>query len=87
MVLNGEQHFQAMPKRSARQGLTHLAAVTSVPLQASGEEVARDSGTALTVVGGVCILDVGCFLHWGLSLWAGVLAKASAVRPRATHQT
>ena len=31
VALNGEQHFQDMPKRFARQGLTHLASAALVP--------------------------------------------------------
>ena len=31
LALNGEQHFQAMPKMFARQGLTHLADAALVP--------------------------------------------------------
>ena len=87
LVLNGSQRFQAMPKRFARQGLTHLADAALVPLQARGEQVARDPGTAHIAVGRVCILNVRRAVHRGLSLREGVLAKASAVRPRATPRT
>ena len=87
LVLNGSQRFQAMPKRFASQGLTHLADASLVPLQARGEQVARDPGIAHTGVGGVCILNVQRAVHRGLSFREGVLAQASAVRPRATPWT
>ena len=47
----------------------------------------RNPGAARTEVGRVCIPDVRRAVHRGLSLTEGVLAKASAVRPRATPQT
>ena len=31
LVLNGSQRFQAMPKRFAKQGLTHFADATLAP--------------------------------------------------------
>ena len=49
--------------------------------------MARDPGAARTEVGRVCIPDVRRAVHRGLSLREGMLAKASAVRPRATPQT
>ena len=71
-----------LPKRSARQGLTQLADAASDPKQARGEQVARDPGIARTeVVGSVCPV---MRRNRGISLTEGVLAKASAVRPRAT---
>ena len=86
-MLNGSQRFQAMPKRFAKQGTTHLAYATLVPCRPGGEQVARDPGTAHTGVGGVCILNVRRAVHRGLSFREGVLAQASAVRPRATPRT
>ena len=44
LVLDGSQRFQAMPKRFAKQGLTHLADATLVPLQARREQLSRDPG-------------------------------------------
>ena len=75
-----------MRKRSARQGLTHLADAAFVPCR-PGESKARNPGTSHTGVGCVCILNVRRAVHRGPSLREGVLAKASAVRPRAMPQT
>ena len=67
-----------------RQGLTPPADATLVPMQARREQVARDPGPARTEVGRVCVRSVRRGANRGLSLWEGVLAKAIAVRPRAT---
>ena len=77
-----------LPKRYARQGLTPPPAdATLFPRQARREQVARDPGPARTEVGGMCVQRVRRGANRGLSIGEGVLASASAVRPRATPHT
>ena len=76
-----------LPKRSARQGLTQLADATLVPKQARREQVLGILDLPRTEVGGVCVRVVRRAANRGLSVKEGVLARASAMRPRATFRT
>ena len=72
-----------LPKRSASQGLTPSADATLVPRQAAGESKSHRILVLRAQRLGKCVSVHGSQANRGLSLREGVLAAASAVRPRA----
>ena len=71
-------YFLVVPERSARQGLTHLAPSRPGESKWLGIRILRAQRL------GKCVSCHAAVANRGLSLREGVLAKASAVRPRAT---
>ena len=81
-LYGAQQEAFAQEAREAGSDTT-CADAALVPRQARGEQVARDPGPQHAKVG-ECVSCHAAVANRGLSLEEGVLAKASAVRPRAT---